>query len=363
MYIWNIFYKSMSVLFYSAITALVLTFLLTPLFVKFLIRIQILDKGGRRKIHKGKIPSMGGLIVFLSFLFALLLWHPAMFFDDNRFLLAAMILMAVTGIRDDIAPLPPFLKLLVQVVTAVIAVLVLPHARLMSFYGLFGVYDLSPWLSYVISIVFILFVTNAFNLIDGIDGLAGTIAFMCLLFMSVWFYCIGDIGSAVFLICFAGAVLGFLYYNWQPASLFMGDTGSLVLGFVIAVFTLKFILLNGALHVSSSYKFHAVLSAGLAVILLPVFDTTRVFLLRILKGHSPFLPDKQHLHHAVVRKVGLHAKACRVVSGLYFLTAGVILFVSWKNWIPDGVLLLTILIFLLFVNQYVHHMLKQLSRH
>jgi UDP-N-acetylmuramyl pentapeptide phosphotransferase/UDP-N-acetylglucosamine-1-phosphate transferase len=249
----------------------------------------------------------------------------------------------------------------VQVVTASMAVVVLTNVRLVSFYGLFGVQELAPWLSYILSILFILFVTNAFNLIDGIDGLAGTIAFTCLMFLSMWFYCTGDIGSAIFLICFAGAVLGFLYYNWQPASLFMGDTGSLVLGFIIAVFTLKFISLNGALLAGSSYKFHAVLSAAVAVILLPVFDTTRVFLLRIFKRQSPFLPDRQHLHHAIIRKVGTHAKACRLISGFYILTAGIILFVSWKNWLPDWVLLASILALLLLINQYVRRMLSRLK--
>jgi UDP-N-acetylmuramyl pentapeptide phosphotransferase/UDP-N-acetylglucosamine-1-phosphate transferase len=212
----------------------------------------------------------------------------------------------------------------------------------------------------MLSILFILFVTNAFNLIDGIDGLAGTIAFTCLLFLSLWFYCIGDIESAIFLICFAGAILGFLYYNWQPASLFMGDTGSLVLGFIIAVFTLKFVSINGTLPIDSSYKFHAVLSAGLAIVLLPAFDTTRVFLLRIIKKQSPFLPDKQHLHHAVIRKVNTHAKACRLISVIYFLTAGIILFVSWKNWLPDWALLLATLAFLLLVYQYIRYMLSHL---
>jgi UDP-N-acetylmuramyl pentapeptide phosphotransferase/UDP-N-acetylglucosamine-1-phosphate transferase len=352
----------MNILFYSAITALVLTFLLTPLFVKFLIRIQILDKGGRRKIHRGKIPSMGGLIIFASFLFSILLWEPTILFNDNRFLLAAIILMMVTGIRDDIAPLQPFLKLLVQVVAASMAVVVLANVRLVSLYGLFGVNELAPWLSYLLSILFILFVINAFNLIDGIDGLAGTIALICLLFLSFWFYYAGDIEGATFLICFAGAILGFLYYNWQPASLFMGDTGSLVLGFVIAVFTLKFVSLNGALVEDCSYKFHAVLSAGAAVVLLPIFDTTRVFILRLAKRQSPFLPDRQHLHHAVVRKVGTHAKACRLISCIYLLTAGAILFISWKNWLPDWALLLAILILLILANQYVHYLLTRLNQ-
>jgi UDP-N-acetylmuramyl pentapeptide phosphotransferase/UDP-N-acetylglucosamine-1-phosphate transferase len=306
---------------------------------------------------------MGGLIIFGSFLFSILLWQPATLINDNRFLLAAIVLMMATGIRDDIAPLRPFLKLLVQVVAASMAVVVLADVRLVSFYGLFGVNELAIWLSYALSIVFILFVINAFNLIDGIDGLAGTIAFTCLLFLSVWFYYAGDVESAIFLICFAGAILGFLYYNWQPASLFMGDTGSLILGFIIAVFTLKFVSLNGALIAGSQYKFHAVLSAGAAVVLLPVFDTTRVFLLRIIRRQSPFLPDKRHLHHAVIRKVGSHAKACRLIACIYIAIAGAILFVSWKNWLPDWALLLSILIFLVLINQYVHYMLTRLNQH
>jgi UDP-N-acetylmuramyl pentapeptide phosphotransferase/UDP-N-acetylglucosamine-1-phosphate transferase len=346
---------------YSAVTALVLVFLLTPLFVKFLIRIQILDKGGRRKIHKGRIPSMGGLIIFIGFLFSILLWQPTMLFGDNRFLLAAIVLMAVTGVRDDIAPLPPFVKLLVQVVTACMAVVVLADVRLTSLYGLFGVQELPVWLSYLLSILFILFVTNAFNLIDGIDGLAGTVSLVGLLFLSGWFYCTGDAESSVFLICFAGAILGFLYYNWQPASLFMGDTGSLVLGFIIAVFTLRFVSFNGALPPDSAYRFHATLSAALAIVLLPAFDTTRVFLLRILRKQSPFLPDRQHLHHAMVRKFGTHARACRLIAGIYLLTATVILFVSWKNWLPDWALLVAILAFLILVNQYVQRMLRHLT--
>jgi UDP-N-acetylmuramyl pentapeptide phosphotransferase/UDP-N-acetylglucosamine-1-phosphate transferase len=134
----------------------------------------------------------------------------------------------------------------------------------------------------------------------------------------------------------------------------------LVLGFIIAVFTLKFISFNGALLADSTYKFHAVLSAGAAVVLLPVFDTTRVFLLRIIKRRSPFLPDRQHLHHAVIRKVGTHAKACRIIVGMYILTAGVVLLVSWKNWLPDWALLLAILVFLILVNQYVRRMLSRL---
>jgi UDP-N-acetylmuramyl pentapeptide phosphotransferase/UDP-N-acetylglucosamine-1-phosphate transferase len=213
-------------------------------------RIQILDKGGRRKIHKGVTPSMGGLIIFISFLFALIVWRPGIIMNENgRFLMSSLTLMVLTGIRDDIVPLPAFIKLLVQAIAASIAVLIM-NIRIDSLYGLFGINEINPWMSYILSMFFILFITNAFNLIDGIDGLAGSIAFFCLSFLSLWNYWIGHVDQAILLSCCVGAIVGFLYYNWQPASIFMGDTGSLMLGFIIATSTLDFITHNGALPVT-----------------------------------------------------------------------------------------------------------------
>lgn len=351
----------MKILLYSAATSLVLTFLLMPLFVKFLMRIQILDKGGRRKIHKGTIPSMGGIIIFISFLLAMIFWQPFGVLGEGRFVTAALMLMALIGIRDDIVPLPAMIKLLVQIVAASMVVVV-ADVKLVSFYGLFGIYDLAPWLSYFLSIMFIIFVTNAFNLIDGVDGLAGTIAFFAFSFLSLWNYWVGNIEVAVFLACFVGALLGFLYYNWQPASIFMGDTGSLPLGFVLAVFTLEFITFNGALPAESTYKFHAVLSAGVAIVLLPVFDTTRVFLLRLSQKRSPFNPDKQHTHHAVMRKVQTHAKTVRIMVFTYLLIAGIVLFISWKGWVVDWVLLLGLLAVLILIDYYLVYLLTHLHK-
>ncbi len=349
-------------LIYSAITALIITFLVMPLFVKFLKRIRVMDKGGRRKIHKGVVPSMGGAVVFVAFLCALLLWVPrGVGVAPWRYLTSALALMALVGARDDITPMSAVVKLIAQILAASLVV-IFGKVYLSSFYGLFGIYELPEWFGMAFSIVFIVFITNAFNLIDGIDGLAGSIAFVVFAFLALWNLWIGHHDEAIYLSCFVGAILGFLYYNWQPASIFLGDTGSLVMGMLLAIFTLKFIEHNGALPDFSPYKFHAVLSAGVALVLLPMFDTIRVFIQRILRGQSPFSPDKRHVHHAVLRKAQTHAKTTRVIVMYYILTAAAVLFISWKNWLPDWSILLILLVVLLGFDRYINYLLLHLHR-
>jgi UDP-N-acetylmuramyl pentapeptide phosphotransferase/UDP-N-acetylglucosamine-1-phosphate transferase len=285
---------------------------------------------------------MGGVIIFLAFLLATLLWEPIEVVLHRRFELAALMLVFFAGIRDDIEPLRPMHKLIVQIIAAGMVVIA-GDIRVNSLYGLWGVEELPIWLSYSGSIILVIFITNAFNLIDGLDGLAGALAVFSFTFLCGWFYGVGNNSEAMRIACMIGAVLGFLYYNWQPASLFMGDTGSLVIGFMLSVTTMSFIRLNGDLPDASWYKFPAVLSAGLAVVLLPVFDTVRVFLLRIYQRRSPFLPDKQHIHHVVLHLLHTHARTVQAIIGCYLLIAGLILLAA--KYIADGLLIIIIIAF------------------
>ncbi len=349
-------------LIYSAITSLIITFLVMPLFVKFLQRIHVMDQGGRRKIHKGVTPSMGGAVVFVAFLCALLLWFPeGVGYSPWRYVTSALVLMALIGVRDDVIPISALIKFITQLVAASLVV-IYGKIYLHSFYGLFGIYELPEWFGMAFSIVFVVFITNAFNLIDGIDGLAGSIAFVVFTFLALWNYWVGNHEIAVYLACFIGAIVGFLYYNWQPASIFLGDTGSLVTGMLLALSTLKFIEHNGALVDFNPYKLHAVLSAGVALVLLPMFDTIRVFIQRILKGQSPFTPDKRHVHHAVLRRVHTHARATRIIVGYYILVAAAVLFVSWRNLLPDWIILLALFVVLLGFDRYINYVLLHLHK-
>jgi UDP-N-acetylmuramyl pentapeptide phosphotransferase/UDP-N-acetylglucosamine-1-phosphate transferase len=318
-----------------------------PLLVRFLRRRHVLDAGGRRKIHRGFIPSMGGVIICLAFLFAMILWIPLEDIAVRRFEWAAIALIFFTGIRDDIDPLRPLYKFVVQVIAAIMVVIA-GDVHVTSFYGLFGIHEISITVSYGLSILFIIFVTNAFNLIDGIDGLAATIATVAFAFLGCWFYATGNQTEALRMACIIGALVGFLYYNWEPASIFMGDTGSLVIGFILSTSTLTFISANGSLPDDSLYKFPAVLSVGMAVVLLPIFDTVRIFLLRIRQGKSPFLPDKQHLHHVVLHIANTHAKTVRLILAGYVLTAGII--ITAGKFFPDWVVLAGGILLCIFID-------------
>ena len=340
---------------YAVGTSLLISFLLMPLLVKMLHRKNLLEHGGRRRVHRGYVPPMGGIIIYIAFILSMLVWLPRDLIEDNRFIVAAISLMFFAGIRDDLAPLKPFHKLIIQCVTA--CVIVFMDIRIVSLYGLFGVYELPYWISYFITIVFIIFVTNAFNLIDGLDGLAATIAFFSMGFMCVWFYLVGEITYAIRLGCWIGAILGFLYYNWQPASIFMGDTGSLVLGFVLAYNTLYFISCNGALPDDAMYKFPAVLSAGVALVLIPAFDTIRVFVIRIWQRKSPFLPDRQHIHHSVLRIANTHAATVRIIVGIYIIIATLILLTG--KILPDWILLIIIAVICCGIDSVLSFTLKR----
>jgi UDP-N-acetylmuramyl pentapeptide phosphotransferase/UDP-N-acetylglucosamine-1-phosphate transferase len=349
----------MATIFYAGATSLLLSFLLMPLLTRFLRRRQVLDVGGRRKIHKGFIPSMGGIIICVAFLLAILLWVPINDIIYLRFEFAAIALVFFTGIRDDIEPLRPMHKLLVQIIAAGMVVIA-GDIRVVSFYGLLGIEELPIWLSYCGSMLFIIFITNAFNLIDGVDGLAGSIAVAALSFLCFWFYGACYQSDALQLACIVGAVIGFLYYNWQPASIFMGDTGSLVIGFILSVSTLTFISVNGKLPYDHAYKLPAVLGAGVAVVLLPAFDTIRVFILRLRQGKSPFLPDKQHIHHVVLRIVHTHARTAHLMLLGYILVAGQVLLAS--RFLPDWLLLLLIIVVCVLIDIFLFRFVSRVLR-
>jgi len=343
-------------LLYAGATALLFSYLLMPLLTRFLQSRKLMDEGGYRKIHKGFKPSMGGLVIVVSLVAAMLLWMPSDMLE-RRYQFAAIALIFFAGIRDDLVPLRPLHKVIVQVVAAVI--LVLPgDVRISSLYGLFGVHELPEWISCILSMLVVITITNAFNLIDGIDGLAGSVAVVTFSFLCFWFYGIGDHSSALYLMCVIGAILGFLYYNWQPASIFMGDTGSLSLGMILSLCTVSFIKINGELPADDSYHFPAVLTAGLAIVLLPIYDTIRVFLYRLQHGKSPFKPDKMHTHHLVLyTQKKSHARTVLRLLSTYIFIAALLLLAC--KFFPDWVLLPILVAIYCFVTLYLRGSIKK----
>ena len=333
----------------AAVTSFVISFLVIPVIIKYSLEKNLVDIPGRRKIHKKITPSMGGIAIFIGFVVSALIWMEFSQWKEMRFILIALFIVFFIGVRDDLVPLRPFMKLLGQVMAATVLI-VLFDLRLKSFYGLMGIYDIPLIVSYIITLFTIIVITNSFNLIDGLDGLAGTIASISLLAFGVSFYLAGDIVFAVLSFSMVGAVIAFLFFNWDPSEIFMGDTGALVIGLMLAISAIHFIDLQYNLPVDNPYKFKAGISGAVCFIMIPLADTLRIFILRIIRKQSPFTPDKSHIHHNIMRLGFSHGHSTMILGFSQVIFVVIIIFARSlnDNYVLLGILVLcTIMSFLL----------------
>jgi len=230
--------------------------------------------------------------------------------------------MFITGLRDDILTLAPNEKLLGQILPIILLV-VFGDTLLTSFYGtVFQDFVFPLPLAWLVSVFTIVILTNAYNLIDGIDGLAGTIAVLALICFGAWFYRVGEVHLALISLSFMGATLAFLFFNWQPSRIFMGDTGALVIGLVLSFVSIKFINANFSLPDTHPMKFQSSVGTAVCVLIIPIFDTLRVILIRLSKFQSPFRADHNHLHHTVLSFGLSHAGTVLILAGLNLLFVG-----------------------------------------
>lgn len=305
-----------------------LSYILIPPIILLSKKLKLGDKGGGRKIHKKVIPSMGGIAIIISFMVTLLIWAPNFRFTsvikNNEFLFggASVLILLILGVRDDIIPMRSYIKLIGQILTAFIVV-VFGKLYFTSLGGFMGIYEIEPVVAQILAIVIIIAIVNAYNLIDGIDGLASTLAIVSALFFGIWFLLGNNI--VMFSIAFSliGALLGFLMFNKAPAKIFMGDTGSMFIGFILSILAIRFIDYNNAIPDASFHLKNAHLIA-MTSMLVPIADVCRVFTDRVLAGKSPFFPDKTHIHHLLL-KIGF---SHNMVVSLLSLVSITFIFVS-----------------------------------
>lgn len=302
----------------TAITSFVIGFLIIPVIIKYSLQKNLVDIPGRRKIHKKVTPSMGGIAIFLGFFIASLVWIEILGWKDIKFIMASLFVIFFIGVRDDLVPLRALVKLIGQILVALMIVLLL-DLRLKSFYGLFGIEELPMFVSYLLTILTIIVITNSFNLIDGLDGLAGSIAAIALVCYGIWFYLVNDEIYSILSFAMAGSIFAFLIFNWDPSEIFMGDTGALVIGMMLSILTIHFIEFNHGLAESQPYKFNASIGTAACFIIIPLIDTLRIVILRVLRKQSPFAPDKSHIHHAIMRLGMTHAQTTIILASVHIL--------------------------------------------
>lgn len=315
-------------------TAFLLVMIAMPSLIKVAKLKHLVDEPGEeRKLHSRSIPTLGGIMIFAGTIFAYSLlfpskdswmmgnnYDPLSALNEFKYLIASMFILFFLGLKDDIIGVAPVKKLYVHALVGFILVY-LADIRITSFWGLFNVYDLPYWLSILISVFTYIVIVNAINLIDGVDGLAGGIGLIASMTFGFWFYSTGDLPLSLLALSLAGALAGFLFFNFQPAKIFMGDAGSLILGMIMYVLAMKLIefppnrMIGIATHVSKPVLAMAILSYPLA-------DTLRVFIVRIVAGKSPFLADKNHVHHKLLSFGWSHRKVSFVLYlfTLFFIT-------------------------------------------
>lgn len=219
---------------------------------------------------------------------------------------------------------------------------------------MFGDDTLPQLLSYVLTLFTVIIITNSLNLIDGIDGLAATFSFVACIFFGSWFYFTDHFPYALICLSLAGAILAFLFQNWEPSNIFMGDTGSLVIGTLLSVLTIVFINQNHDMPKEHPLRFNSSIITAVCALIIPLADTTRILIVRISKGISPFEADKRHIHHALVRLGLSHRQTVCILTLAHLLMLGLaIIFRDEREWLLLGVVLLTTIALCLVLDRLI----------
>ena len=306
--------------------AVVLAFFTTHTTIPAVIRVarekHLLEEPNGRSSHVEKTPRLGGIAIFASltivFLLVTHLYSATM--GPAQLILPPIIILFFIGLKDDILVIDPYKKLAAQLIAASI-IITCADIRIGSLFGLFGIYELPYLASFLLTLFIFVVVVNAYNLIDGIDGLAGSLGIVAALIFGIYFYVV-DIGWAVVLSAtLIGSLASFLRFNYSEENkVFMGDSGSLIVGFVLAVLAITFIQINETLN---AYPISNAPTIAIVALGIPLFDALRVFSQRIVAGRSPFRADRNHIHHFMVDNGFSHGRTSVLLSGLSLMLTAI----------------------------------------
>ncbi len=301
----------MDILFLATLLSFVLAFVAMPVVIRIADAKKLFDFPGLRKVHFVPVPSLGGVGIFIAVSISILTFVDFSSTPGLQYFLAAMLIIFFLGLKDDLYLISPLQKFMGQCLAAFILSYQGDY-QLDSLHGFLGLQELPQPFSMTFTYMTVLVVINAFNLIDGVDGLAGTLSFVSTLFFGVVFSIEGDVSHAILAFTTAAAILGFLAYNYSPARIFLGDTGSLLIGLVNAVLVIRFINLQTL--EGTVLDFDAAPAIAFAALFSPLADTLRVTVMRIYHGRPPFDPDVTHIHHILLNRGLSHIQITGVLG-------------------------------------------------
>lgn len=288
----------------------------------------------KRMSHTGEVPNIGGLNIYFSFMLTYMIFEFNQMGNNQFFLIGLLAIMAV-GFIDDVLVLTPLSKLFGETLAG-IALIGFADLRITHLHGLFGIEQIGIIPSYLISLFILIAIINAVNLIDGIDGLASGLGILYCLFFAIYYGLAGDTTWSILGICMIGALAVFFIYNvfGHRGKIFMGDSGSLLLGYLLTAFVFHLCEVNAYHEVPEWLHMSAAPAVAICVLTVPLFDTIRVSITRIKNHRSPFQPDKNHIHHLVLRTGRNHLQTTCILLGVSILFVGLaILGRNWNIWL------------------------------
>jgi UDP-GlcNAc:undecaprenyl-phosphate/decaprenyl-phosphate GlcNAc-1-phosphate transferase len=321
----------------TASVSFIITFLAIPVILHVAVQKKLYDVPDERKVHTIPVPSLGGVGIFAGFLLASLLSIQGYLNPEFQYFFAAALVIFFLGLKDDLMVLSASKKFIGQVIAASILIH-LGQIRLDSMFGLFGFDQVPQAFGLALSYLTIIVVINSFNLIDGVDGLASSLGILSMLIFGTYFFAINQQAYALLAFSMAGSLVAFLIFNHNPAKIFMGDSGSLMIGLVNSIMVIKFI--NSANEAHINVPIESAVAVGFAILIVPLLDTLRVFSIRIINGRSPFTPDRNHVHHLLLDRGLSHAA---VTMTCVMINVGFIILAYFGRAMGPTYLLLTLL--------------------
>lgn len=327
----------MTLLILSIATSFLTVIFGMPTLIKVARIKQLVDEPGNdRKLHHRSIPNVGGVMIFAATLFTSLGWLTILDVDFQYLrpwlvVLSAAVPIFFMGLKDDVMGISPLKKLGIHIMIGFM-IIVLSDIRIESFYGIFGVETLPLFVSYFFTLFVYVVIVNSINLIDGIDGLAGGWGVIAMASFAFWFYLTGQPGAAIVATSLGGSLLGFLIFNFHPARIFMGDSGSLIIGLITFVLAVK-VIETPISHLPDSLLGVSKPVVAMGILAYPLVDTIRVFFLRVLKGLSPFSPDNLHIHHVLIGR-GLGHRKTSILVWVWSVFFSMISFLSISTILP-----------------------------
>ena len=319
----------------------IITFFTIPSIVKISRRKNLMDEPGARSSHLRKISNLGGIAIVFSLCVCASIFASELF-KEYKFLFASLVILLYIGVTDDIMIMRAYKKLIAQILVSVLMVIG-SDVRIRSLFGVFGVWEMSYYVSVIISIVTFVILINAFNLIDGIDGLAGSYSALCSIFFGISYFRLGPYNYPLVILSavIVGSVLAFLYYNlsnFRQKKIFMGDTGSMILGFLLAFTGICFIdiFIDKKIADIPRYHLNSAPVIAVAILILPIIDTLNVIIIRLLNRKPLMEADTNHVHHKLLRLGYTHRRSTAYIVFYYFF---IVIFAYFFRHLDNNLLL------------------------